>query len=133
MTTTYTIRSVKHTETFRGALRQAIERAQAINEEYQPAFGVQVETEDGATQWDSEDLAEEVHCECGEATGVRCEWTGPKADTVAIDWMPESLRESHRAARNSGRYPHNGALRLRVNSDCAEMLEESDPDWTSRV
>ena len=54
-TTTYTIRSIKHTETYEGTLAEAIERARAIDTEYQPAFGVQVEDVSGATAWDSED------------------------------------------------------------------------------
>lgn len=67
----------------------------------------------------------DVRCECGEATGTRCEWTGPKADTVVVEWMPEYLRASHAAARNSGVYPHNGSVRLRVAPACAEMLDEN--------
>ncbi len=37
---TYRIVSVKHSETLTASLRVAIERALAIDEEYQPAFGV---------------------------------------------------------------------------------------------
>lgn len=58
-TTTYTITSIKHTETFRGTLDEAIERARAIDAEYQPAYGVQVEGEDGETLWDTEQPAED--------------------------------------------------------------------------
>ena len=51
---TYKITSIKHTEDLDGSLDDAIARAQEINEEYQPAFGVQVEL-DGETVWDSEE------------------------------------------------------------------------------
>ena len=67
-----------------------------------------------------------VRCECGTATGVQCEWTGPREETVRIEWMPPYLRESHRAAGNSGSWPHNGSIRLRVHPDCAAMLSDDD-------
>lgn len=57
-------------------------------------------------------------CECGEATGVRCDGVG----VVTVEWMPVSLRAEHVEARNRGIYPHNGALRLFVTQTCAEML-----------
>lgn len=63
-------------------------------------------------------------CECGEATGVACEWSGPKKETVVVEYMPEWLRASHEAARNEGEYPFNGAMRLRVSRECAAMLAE---------
>lgn len=66
-------------------------------------------------------------CQCGEATGERCAWSGPRDQMATVDWMPEHLRESHRAAGNAGAYPHNGALRLRVHPDCAELLAD-DPE-----
>lgn len=72
----------------------------------------------------TETTTQDVHCECGEATGQRCAWTGPRTKTVVIEWMPAYLRESHRAAGNAGVYPHNGALRLRVHPDCAALLAE---------
>lgn len=62
-----------------------------------------------------------IECECGEATGDRCAWSGPVEDTVLVEWMPEYLRASHEAAGNWGRYPHNGAVRLRLESSCAEL------------
>lgn len=52
--TTYRITSIKHSESFEGDLSDAIARAREIDEEYQPAFGVQVEDVDGVTVWDSE-------------------------------------------------------------------------------
>ena len=64
-----------------------------------------------------------VQCECGEVTGVRCTWSGTESDTVVVEYMPMHLRASHRAAGNAGLYPHNGATRLRVESEtCARML-----------
>ena len=74
-----------------------------------------------------------VTCECGTATGVSCEWSGPRDETVLVEWMPEQHRESHRAARNSGTYPANGAVRLRVSEGCADLLLETDGEWTTRV
>jgi hypothetical protein len=68
--------------------------------------------------------SKQMRCECGEATGEQCEWTGPLSETVAIEWMPEFLRDAHQAAGNSGVYPHNGALRLRVERSCARRLAE---------
>ena len=49
-----TIRSVKRTEEFTGPMYEAIQRAVQIESEYRPAFGVQIEDEDGAILWDSE-------------------------------------------------------------------------------
>lgn len=53
--TTYQISSIKHSEAFRGELAEAIERADAIEAEYQPAFGVQVEDEAGECVYDTAD------------------------------------------------------------------------------
>lgn len=73
-----------------------------------------------------------VHCECGTALGVRCEWAGPKAETVLVEWMPEQHRDSHTKARNAGTYPHNGAYRLRVERTiCASILTEDE--WGHEV
>jgi len=74
-----------------------------------------------------------VQCGCGKCTGVRCEWTGPRRETVVIEYMPEQYRGSHTAAGNSGSYPANGAVRVRVERSCAESLVEHDGDWTSIV
>lgn len=67
---------------------------------------------------------QQIQCECGEATGVPCEWSGSADETVVVEWMPEHLRVSHEAAGNWGSYPHNGAIRLRCEASCAEMLQE---------
>lgn len=74
-----------------------------------------------------------VRCECGEATGVRCEWCGPVGDTVVIEWMPKFLRASHTAAGGNGSYPANGSERLRVECSCADLLLETDGEWTRLV
>lgn len=55
-----------------------------------------------------------TRCECGKVTGEACTWVGPVRDTVVLDYMPEHLRASHHAAGNAGRWPHNGAIRIRV-------------------
>lgn len=43
---TYRITSIKHTELFTGSFEEAVSRAIAIEEEYQPAYGVTVEDGD---------------------------------------------------------------------------------------
>jgi hypothetical protein len=70
-----------------------------------------------------------AHCQCGQWSGVRCQWEGPRSETVAVEFMPEAARESHRAAGNSGVYPHNGALRIRVERSCAEHMAATDGEW----
>jgi hypothetical protein len=71
-----------------------------------------------------------VHCECGKIIGERCAWSGPKAETTLVEWMPEQHRSGHEAAGNSGSYPHNGAERLRIESEtCLPLLRESEGDW----
>lgn len=72
-----------------------------------------------------------VTCECGNWSGEQCTWAGPASETVMIEFMPESLRESHRAAGNSGRYPNNGAERITVSRSCAEQIVRSDGEWAS--
>ena len=79
-------------------------------------------------------LVEEiVRCQCEEAFGEICSWTGPRSETVVLEWMPDHLRASHRAAGNRGVYPENGAVRLRVARECAELLLETDADWAFEV
>lgn len=72
-----------------------------------------------------------TRCGCGAWSGVRCEWVGPRAETVLVEWMPESLRASHVAAGNRGRHPHNGARHIVVHTDCAERMVEDDADWVT--
>lgn len=50
----FQITSVKHWEKFDGTLEDAITRARQINDEYQPAWGTQIETDDGQIVWDSD-------------------------------------------------------------------------------
>lgn len=69
-----------------------------------------------------------VRCECGEATGEPCQWSGPVSETVVVEWMPVHLRAWHTAARNSGVYPLNGAIRIRCERSCAKLLAEADPE-----
>lgn len=68
-------------------------------------------------------------CECGDWSGDPCQWTGPRSETVRVEWMPEHLRASHEAAGNRGAYPHNGAVRSRVKISCAERMIEHDGEW----
>lgn len=76
-----------------------------------------------------------VHCECGEWTGERCAWTGPIDQTVLVEYMPEQYRASHTAAGNHGVYPHDGAVRVRVERSCAKLLleDESEQEWARIV
>ena len=71
-----------------------------------------------------------IECGCGRITGERCAWSGDKAETVLLEWMPDHIRASHVAAGNRGVYPANGAERLRVERSCAELIHRSDPEWT---
>jgi hypothetical protein len=50
---------------------------------------------------------------------------------VNVEYMPIYRRGSHEAAGNRGRWPQNGARRLKLNEECAEALV--DGDWTVRV
>lgn len=77
--------------------------------------------------------ADSIECQCGGAIGEACAWAGPLAETVVVEWMPEHLRDDHTNARNRGRYPYNGARRLRVAKDCAQDLIEGSPEWVSLV
>jgi hypothetical protein len=52
---------------------------------------------------------------------------------VIVEWMPECLRDSHIFGGSRGRYPHNGAHRLRVEKSCADLLIEQDPEWAEIV
>jgi hypothetical protein len=67
-------------------------------------------------------MTKSIQCECGQALGEPCQWTGDVAETVLVEYMPEALRASHEAAGNRGEYPHNGALRLSCERGCADRL-----------
>lgn len=85
-----------------------------------------------------------VKCECGQITGEACSWSGPITNTVVVEYMPEYLRDSHRAAGNHGLYPLNGAQRIRVEAEtCADAvthiydadgdITEEPDEWVSIV
>lgn len=78
-------------------------------------------------------MSKQIECGCGEWTGEKCAWSGPKSETVVVEYMPEFIRASHKAAGNSGSYPHNGAVRVRVEKSCADLITESEPEWASVV
>jgi hypothetical protein len=65
----------------------------------------------------------EVNCECAEVVGGdACAWSGPKSETVVVEFMPREYRASHEAAGNVGVYPHNGTRRVRCEVSCADRL-----------
>jgi len=72
------------------------------------------------------------NCECGEWSGEMCAWTGPEAELLTVEFMPDFLRESHSACNNRGLYPHNGAVRVRVERSCADRMVQHD-DWCEQV
>ena len=84
-----------------------------------------------------QETTEHVHCECGSITSVLCEWSGPKAQTVTVEYMPECWRASHEDARNYGTWPHNRAERLKINVVCAASLtvdpETGEPNEWCKV
>lgn len=53
--------------------------------------------------------------------------------TVTVETMPDYLRESHRAARNWGRFPGNGAVRETMSLADALARVTSDPDEYARI
>lgn len=53
------------------------------------------------------------------------------AQYTLIEYMPEHLRASHTAARNSGVYPHNGAERLYIEGEVDSR--DLDPNWASVI
>lgn len=69
-------------------------------------------------------------CECGAALGEACNGT-LGSDAVTIEWMPDDIRGSIKAAGGSGWSAD--ALRLRVTPQCAAHLERHDGEWTRRV
>ena len=81
---------------------------------------------------DSSPLAD-VPCQCGQWSGEPCQWSGSKNETVVVEFMPEHLRASHEAAGNSGSYPGNGAVRVRVEASCAALMAKTDGQWCAVV
>jgi hypothetical protein len=53
--------------------------------------------------------------------------------TYLVETMPEQFRDAHRAARNWGRYPHNGAKRTIMCEADAEWEVANDPDGYARI
>ena len=74
-----------------------------------------------------------VKCQCGQWSGEPCQWSGPKSKTMVVEFMPEHLRASHEAAGNSGSYPGNGAVRVRVEASCAALMAKTDGQWCAVV
>lgn len=70
-------------------------------------------------------------CECGEILGQECMHAGNAKAMAVVEWMPEFLRASHVAAGNSGYWPHNGSVRLRVMPQCLPYLDQDE--WTRVV
>jgi hypothetical protein len=53
---------------------------------------------------------------------------------VLVETMPEHLRGAHRAARNWGVYPHNGAQRqIMSRDDAEEMIGDDEYDHIVRA
>jgi hypothetical protein len=72
-------------------------------------------------------------CRCGELDGSEhCDWAGSLDELVLCEYMPQHLRASHAAARNSGTYPANGAIRAAIHIDCASVIEEGC-EWFRRL
>lgn len=68
--------------------------------------------------------------EDGDEWRVHLDFTG----MVAIEIMPEYLRDRHRAAGNWGRYPLNGAERMLVTEEeAAELIEDDDDEYNHLV
>lgn len=54
-------------------------------------------------------------------------------DYVVVETMPDCHRASHRAARNWGSWPHNGAERSVVSREEAEEIVAGDPDGYAEI
>lgn len=91
--TTYTLTSIKHTETMTGTLREAIIRARAIDEDYQPAFGVTVSVGDRT-------LLETGHADDDAISALRDE-AAMAGDDVQVDLCDRALTGDDEEARVS--------------------------------
>jgi len=76
-------------------------------------------------------MSTQLHCDCGELTGIPCAADTSEGMTV-LESMPEHLRDSHEAAGGTGRYPHNGAIRVAVSRSCADSIIDDD-EWAVEV
>jgi hypothetical protein len=54
-------------------------------------------------------------------------------DLVVLETMPDRLRDSHRAARSWGSYPHNGAVREVCGRGVAEEIVAEDVDGYASI
>lgn len=52
---------------------------------------------------------------------------------ITIEVMPDCWRESHKAARNWGIYPYNGAERIKVSEEEAQDIIANDPDGYAHI
>ena len=58
----------------------------------------------------------------------------PVSELVVVEHMPACFRESHRAARNWGNYPLNGAMRcLMLRADAESVVAEDDDGYDSII
>jgi hypothetical protein len=68
-------------------------------------------------------------CACAQTRDdAHCAWEGPADEMKLIEWVPDYLRGTHAAARNSGCWPHNGALLLAVHHECAKAIIDGEGD-----
>lgn len=58
-------------------------------------------------------------------------WTPAESTGIGLIGLPATGKSYHIASNNRGCYPHNGAIRIRVNPDCVEYVV--DDDWTFQV
>lgn len=71
-------------------------------------------------------------CQCPQWSGHSCDGR-LGADAVDMEFMPAAWRQRHAEAGNCGRWPANGAERIRVTPACARHMEETDHRWVWRV
>lgn len=69
---------------------------------------------------------ETIRCQCGEILSERCEWVGPRSETVEVRYIPEHLVITAEMAGQTdplrSAYAHPEALR--VERGCAEILRQ---------
>jgi hypothetical protein len=73
------------------------------------------------------------HCQCGEATGERCTWSGLCSATVLVRYVPVADRDSCRSADRGGVARPLVARALRVERGCADLLVADDGEWCEVV
>jgi len=87
-------------------------------------------TNENPAQPQIEDHAQ-CQCQCGQWSGEPCSYVGPEGDMLTVEFMPEHLRATHAAAGGIGAWPANGAIRLRVERECAARMRDLDGDWVA--